>query len=74
MVLRLPSAAKLLLIGGEPFAEDILLWWNFIGRSQEEIERYVKQWNSGEAFGEVKGYPGERLLAPELPATMRLKS
>lgn len=71
--LRFPHAAKMLLIGGEPFAENILLWWNFIGRSQEEIEAYVRQWNAGEAFGEVKGYPGERLSAPALPAATRLK-
>ena len=71
--LRFMRAAKILLIGGEPFAEDILLWWNFIGRSKEEIEAYVRQWNAGEAFGEVKGYPGERLPAPALPAAMRLK-
>ncbi len=71
---KFPDAAKILLIGGEPFAEDILLWWNFIGRSQAEIEGYIRQWNAGQAFGEVKGYRGERLPAPELPAGMRLKN
>ncbi|MDN5852995.1 MAG: pirin family protein, partial [Actinomycetia bacterium] len=29
-----------LLIGGEPFGEEIIMWWNFIGRTHEEIETY----------------------------------
>ncbi|MCK5874940.1 MAG: pirin family protein [Alcanivoracaceae bacterium] len=71
--LHFPEATKILLIGGEPFAEGILLWWNFIGRSQAEIESYIRQWNAGKDFGEVRGYPGERLRAPELPAGMRFR-
>ncbi|MDO5662128.1 MAG: pirin family protein [Brachybacterium sp.] len=31
---------RLLLIGGEPLGEDIVMWWNFVGRSHEEIERH----------------------------------
>ena len=27
----------MLLLGGEPFAEEIVMWWNFIGRSHDEI-------------------------------------
>ncbi|PKM22706.1 MAG: hypothetical protein CVV10_02965 [Gammaproteobacteria bacterium HGW-Gammaproteobacteria-14] len=70
--IRFPAAAQVLLIGGEPFAEDILLWWNFIGRSQEDIVRYTQWWNREEHFGTVKGYDGARLPAPELPAGVRL--
>ena len=29
-----------LLIGGEPLGEQIIAWWNFVGRSQEEIETW----------------------------------
>jgi len=29
-----------LLIGGEPLGEEIIMWWNFIGRTHEEIEGY----------------------------------
>ena len=29
-----------LLIGGEPFGEEIVMWWNFVGRTHEEIETY----------------------------------
>ena len=27
----------MLLLGGEPFAEEIVMWWNFIGRSHDEV-------------------------------------
>lgn len=60
--------ARLLLLGGEPFAEEILMWWNFVGRSPAEISQWVADWNAGDArFGAVRGYPGERLGAPLPP-------
>jgi redox-sensitive bicupin YhaK (pirin superfamily) len=36
--------ARLLLLGGPPFGEAIVMWWNFIGRSHEEIEGYRREW------------------------------
>ncbi|MEU6943146.1 pirin family protein, partial [Streptomyces rubiginosohelvolus] len=47
--------------------EEIVMFWNFIGRSHEEIARAREEWMAGERFGEVKGYDGDRLAAPELP-------
>ncbi len=64
--------ARLLLLGGEPFDEDVIMWWNFIGRSGEEIARYRQEWQDGAArFGAVVGYTGsvDRLPAPALPTT-----
>jgi redox-sensitive bicupin YhaK (pirin superfamily) len=64
--------ARLLLLGGEPFEEDVIMWWNFIGRSGEEIARYREEWQAGaDRFGTVAGYTGavERLPAPALPTT-----
>ena len=64
--------ARLLLLGGEPFDEDVIMWWNFIGRSGEEIARYRQEWQDGAArFGAVVGYSGavDRLPAPALPTT-----
>jgi hypothetical protein len=40
---------------------------NGIGRSQEEIEQARRDWMEGSGFGEVKGYDGAPLPAPELP-------
>ncbi|GAA1192259.1 pirin family protein [Streptomyces hebeiensis] len=67
--LRAESDAGLLLLGGEPFEEEIVMWWNFIGRSQADIEQAREDWTSGARFGEVHGYAGNRLSAPDLPPT-----
>ncbi len=69
------EVARALLLGGEPFAEELVMWWNFIGRSHEEIVEFRRIWNDGggEQFGEVVGYDGDRLVAPPMPGT-RLKS
>ena len=32
--------ARILLLGGAPFEEDIVIWWNFVGRSHEEIAAF----------------------------------
>jgi hypothetical protein len=36
--------ARLLLLGGEPFAEEIVMWWNFIGRSHDDIVTFRDDW------------------------------
>ena len=62
------AASRTLLIGGTPFTDGLLMWWNFIGRSKAEIVQYTRDWNTGaEIFGEVRGYPGARLTAPPPP-------
>ncbi|MFJ9454591.1 pirin family protein [Kitasatospora sp. NPDC101447] len=61
--------AAVLLLGGEPFDEKIVMWWNFIGRSTEDIAQARTDWMAGTRFGAVHGYAGDRLPAPELPAT-----
>jgi redox-sensitive bicupin YhaK (pirin superfamily) len=37
---------RVLLIGGEPLGEQIVMWWNFVGRSHEEIVGYRAQWQA----------------------------
>ncbi|MFG2754917.1 pirin family protein [Streptomyces wuyuanensis] len=64
---RAESDAGLMLLGGEPFEEELIMWWNFIGRTQEEIETARDDWMKGSRFGVVEGYDGGRLPAPELP-------
>lgn len=67
--------ARALLLGGEPFGESIIMWWNFIGRSHDEIVDFRAQWMSdvideGDLeglFGTVDGYDGRPLPAPTLP-------
>jgi hypothetical protein len=70
------SPARVILLGGEPFDEDIIMWWNFVGRTHDEIVEARAQWQAqGKRFGRVDGYEGQRpwLPAPELPG-VRLKS
>jgi redox-sensitive bicupin YhaK (pirin superfamily) len=74
-----PEDAVALLLGGAPFEEPIVMWWNFIGRSHEEIVEQRDAWN-GEGiawtpprYGEVADFDGDRLLAPPMPNT-RLKA
>ncbi|MFJ9821849.1 pirin family protein [Streptomyces sp. NPDC101151] len=59
--------ARTILLGGTPFEEEIVMWWNFIGRSHEEIVQAREDWMTGDRFGSVTGYDGEPLPAPELP-------
>lgn len=66
--------ARMVLIGGPPFTEEVVMWWNFIGRSHEEIARYRQEWQDhGERFGHTRGYVShdprgmDRLPAPTLP-------
>ncbi|MFE6774515.1 pirin family protein [Streptomyces sp. NPDC057702] len=60
--------ARAVLLGGAPFEERIVMWWNFIGRSHQDIVRAREDWqNASDRFGTVEGYDGGRLPAPALP-------
>jgi quercetin 2,3-dioxygenase len=60
--------ARVLVLGGPPFLEPLVMWWNFVGRSHADIVGYRQLWEAqDERFGSVAGYPGARLPAPPLP-------
>ncbi|MFF4243204.1 pirin family protein [Streptomyces sp. NPDC001822] len=62
------TAARAVLLGGTPFGEDIVMWWNFVGRSHEDIAEARLDWEAAsDRFGRVDGYPGARIPAPALP-------
>ncbi|BBZ50325.1 pirin family protein [Mycobacterium heidelbergense] len=64
--------ARVLLLGGIPFAERLVMWWNFVGRSHDDIVGYRQLWeDADDRFGAVQGYRGSvnRLPAPPLPTT-----
>ncbi|WP_296192419.1 pirin family protein [uncultured Microbacterium sp.] len=62
------TEATLFVLGGEPFAEDIVMWWNFVARGHDEIVRAREDWESGsDRFGVVAGHD-ERIPAPPLPS------
>ena len=45
-----------------------------MGRTDEEIRKAREEWMTSDRFGEVKGYDGDRLDAPEVPATSSVTS
>ena len=46
--------ARALLIGGPPFPEPILMWWNYVARFREEITEAHRAWTEGsDRFGRV---------------------
>lgn len=67
------AGARLILLGGEPFEEEIVMWWNFVGRSHDEVAAARDAWEArSERFGAVSGYAPvssgtTRIPAPPLP-------
>lgn len=60
---------RLLLLGGAPFEEQLVMWWNFVGRSHEEIVAAREDWEARRRFGDIPAYDGKRLPAPPIPDT-----
>jgi redox-sensitive bicupin YhaK (pirin superfamily) len=58
--------SRLLLLGGRPFGEPIMMWWNFVARTPEEIAQAREDWMQHRRFGDVKAYSETRLPAPDL--------
>lgn len=66
------DGARVLVLGGPPFGEAIVMWWNFVGRSHEEVEAYRAAWQAqvpeqqdgrfGVVAGDLRWIP-----APPLP-------
>lgn len=68
------EGARVVVLAGPPFGEQIVMWWNFVARDHDEIEAARRSWNAHEPrFGYVHGYtPREEdgswwIPAPDLP-------
>jgi quercetin 2,3-dioxygenase len=59
------QGSRLFLLGGVPLGEKLLMWWNFVARTPEEIMAAAARWREGR-FGTVADYDGEPLPAPPL--------
>ncbi|MFC4375768.1 pirin family protein [Nocardia halotolerans] len=73
--LRSAGRAQFALLGGEPFTEELVMWWNFVGRSHEDIVAAREAWEAHDTnwFPDVAGHsPDQRIPAPPLPP-LRLK-
>jgi redox-sensitive bicupin YhaK (pirin superfamily) len=64
---------RLFLLGGEPFDEPLVMWWNFVARSHEEIVQARDDWMAGRRFGAVSDCAADPLPAPAMPG-VRLKA
>ncbi|MEV4759691.1 pirin family protein [Micromonospora sp. NPDC049559] len=73
LTMRAGTDAKLLLLGGAPFDEPLVMWWNFVARSHEEIAEAREDWMAGRRFGPVVDDDAAPLPAPPMPTT-RLKA
>jgi redox-sensitive bicupin YhaK (pirin superfamily) len=63
--LEVLEPSRIILLGGVPFPEPILMWWNFVARSRTEIDAAFASWKSPDGrFGEV----ASSLLRIETPA------
>lgn len=81
------STTRIMLLGGVPFGEEIVMWWNFIGRTHEEIVEYRRRYQAELGFEPADAqdagkpdlfgpYPTDQpapIPAPVMPIT-RLKS
>jgi quercetin 2,3-dioxygenase len=64
VVLTAADPARLLLLGGEPLGEPILMWWNFVVRGRDELDRAYRQWQADDPrFGRLRS-PLPRIPAP----------
>jgi len=63
------AGAMIFLLGGEPFGEEVVMWWNFVGRTHDEIAQARARWEDRDGlFGSVRGHADEeRIPAPPLP-------
>ncbi|HUZ56542.1 MAG TPA: pirin family protein [Streptosporangiaceae bacterium] len=59
------TGTAMMLLGGVPLGEPLLMWWNFVARTPQEIAAAVTGWRQGQ-FGEVAGYAGAPLAPPPL--------
>ncbi|KQV07045.1 pirin family protein [Leifsonia sp. Root112D2] len=75
ITLTTDATARVILIGGTPLGEQLIMWWNFVGRSHDEVVGFREAWqrdvidevDASGRFGHVADYDGTPLPAPALP-------
>ena len=71
--LRSEQGSRVIMLGGRPFTEDIVMWWNFIGRSHQEIVDFRSAWEERHArFPPIVSRSEKVMEAPPMP-TVQLK-
>lgn len=63
LLVEVDGPTRVMLLGGEPFPDPIIMWWNFVARTKEEVESAYQDWQrQHDRFGSV------RSRLPRLPA------
>lgn len=67
-----PDGARVVLLGGVPLGERIVMWWNFVGRTHEEITEYRRRYQAELGFEPADPRDaGERPLFGRFPPGQR---
>ena len=67
LALSAPTPTRLLLLGGVPFESPIIMWWNFVGRTRDEIDAATESWATDDGrFPTVDSHLA-RIAAPPTP-------
>jgi redox-sensitive bicupin YhaK (pirin superfamily) len=65
LALSAGAPARLLVLGGTPFGEELLMWWNFVARTHDEVDEAIADWQGGAPrFGPVASGL-DRIAAPQ---------
>ncbi len=68
-VLSSTEGGRVMLLGGEVFATERHVWWNFVSSDPDRIEQAKADWSEGR-FGIVPGDSEEYIPLPEIPKTV----
>jgi redox-sensitive bicupin YhaK (pirin superfamily) len=64
LALDVRDPARAILLGGVPFPDEVLMWWNFVARTREEVDAAYRSWHDADdRFGTVRS-PLPRIDAP----------
>ena len=64
LLVEASADTRAILLGGAPFEEQILMWWNFVARSRDELNAAYRSWQGNDGrFGRVSS-PLARIPAP----------
>lgn len=59
--------ARVLLLGGTPFPDELVMWWNYVARTRDEVVTAHREWTARDArFGTVAS-PLARIDVPGPP-------
>ncbi len=74
VALRAERGGRAMLLGGAPLDAPLLIWWNFVARTHDEIAAARARWmdGAGNGFGDRGDYPSPAIPAPPLPPSRLL--